>query len=271
MYRDWQKTASLTPAILDSLPRSSPVKILVTNDDGIHAPGIQRLAVALAAVGEVAVVAPDRERSASSHALTLHHPLRAEMLEPGRYAVDGTPTDCVNLGIHSLIGFHPDLVVSGINRGANIGDDITYSGTVAAALEATLMGIPAFAISLASMEYTADYDGAARFAATLALQIHRNGLPRDTYLNVNVPAGAAELLQPPVITTQGKRRYDGTIVDSVDPRGRSYYWIGTADLDFHDIDGSDYAALKRGHISITPLHLDMTNHQAVPLLRNWTF
>jgi 5'-nucleotidase len=251
--------------------RRKSVKILITNDDGIHAPGINCLAEALAEIGEVAVVAPDRERSASSHALTLHHPLRAELIAPGRYAVDGTPTDCVNLGIHSLIDFHPDLVVSGINRGANLGDDVTYSGTVAAALEATLMGIPAFAISLASLEYAAEYGGAARFAARLALQIKQHGLPLDTYLNVNVPAVAAELLKPPLFTTQGKRRYDGKIVDSVDPRGRSYYWIGTADFDFHDIDGSDVAALLRGHISVTPLHLDMTNHQALPLLRNWTF
>jgi 5'-nucleotidase len=247
------------------------VKILVTNDDGIHARGIILLAEALAEVGEVAIVAPDRERSAASHALTLHHPLRAECLAPGRFAVDGTPTDCVNLGIHSLLDFKPDIVVSGINRGANIGDDVTYSGTVAAALEATLMGIPSFAVSLASLESEADYGSAARFAASLALQIQQNGLPRDTFLNVNVPDVAPQFLKPALITTQGKRRYDGTIVDSVDPRGRSYYWIGTADLDFHDVEGTDFFALKRGHISITPLHLDMTNHQALPLLRNWTF
>lgn len=247
------------------------MNILITNDDGIHAPGITSLAAALTAVGEVAVVAPDRERSASSHALTLHHPLRAVKIAPGRFAVDGTPTDCVNLGIHSLLDFHPDLVVSGINRGANIGDDVTYSGTVAAALEATLMGIPAFAVSLVCLDDDADYAGAAAFAARLARQIGTHGLPRDTFLNVNVPAVSADLLKPPLITVQGKRRYEGTIVDSVDPRGRSYYWIGTADLDFLDIEGSDYAALCRGHISVTPLHLDMTNHQALPLLRNWTF
>jgi 5'-nucleotidase len=247
------------------------VKILLTNDDGIHAPGINALAAALSEVAEVAVVAPDRERSAASHALTLHHPLRAEKLAPGRFSVDGTPTDCVNLGIHSLIDFHPDLVVSGINRGANLGDDVTYSGTVAAALEATLMGIPAFAVSLVSLAADADYTGAARFAARLALQVKSQGLPPDTFLNVNVPALPPDRLLPALITTQGKRRYEGTIVDSVDPRGRSYYWIGTADLDFHDLEGSDFAAVRRGHVSVTPLHLDMTNHQALPLLRHWTF
>lgn len=247
------------------------MKILITNDDGIDAPGINALAEALSTVAEVAVVAPDRERSAVSHSLTLHHPLRALLLAPGRYSVDGTPTDCVNLGIHSLLDFHPDLVVSGINRGANLGDDVTYSGTVAAALEATLMGIPAFAISLVSKEDGADYSNAARFAVKLAALLSKNGLPKDTFLNVNVPDSPGTLSLPPLVTTQGKRRYEGTIVDKVDPRGRSYYWIGTADLDFHDIEGSDFAAVKRGQISITPLHLDMTNHQSIALLNSWTF
>lgn len=247
------------------------MKILVTNDDGIDAPGIKALAEALGKVAEVAVVAPDRERSAVSHALTLHHPLRAVKVSPGRYSVDGTPTDCVNLGIHSLLDFHPDLVVSGINRGANLGDDVTYSGTVAAALEATLMGIPAFAISLATLSDDADYSHAAAFAAKLAPLIIHEGLPKDTFLNVNVPATGEPLLLPPLVTTQGKRRYEGTIVDKVDPRGRSYYWIGTADLDFHDIEGSDFAAVKRDRISITPLHLDMTNHSSLAHLNNWTF
>jgi 5'-nucleotidase len=185
--------------------------------------------------------------------------------------VDGTPTDCVNLGIHSLLDFHPDLVVSGINRGANLGDDISYSGTVAAALEATLMGIPAFAISLASREEDADYTDAARFAVKLATLLTVNGLPRDTFLNVNVPASLTSASLSPLVTTQGRRRYEGTIVDKVDPRGRSYYWIGTADLDFLDIEGSDFAAVKRGFISITPLHLDMTNHSTLALLNSWTF
>jgi len=247
------------------------VKILVTNDDGINAPGIDSLARALSEVAEVAVVAPDRERSAVSHALTLHHPLRAQQIAPGRFSVDGTPTGCVNLGIHSLLDFHPNLVISGINRGANLGDDVTYSGTVAAALEATLMGIPAIAISLASLAEDADYSAAAGFAATLAGLVFSNGLPRDTFLNVNVPDVPAASLKKPLITIQGKRCYEGTIVDKVDPRGRSYYWIGTTDLDFHDIEGSDFAAIKRGHISITPLHLDMTNHGSIALLNNWTF
>jgi len=247
------------------------MKILITNDDGIDAPGIIALAEALSAVADIAVVAPDRERSAVSHALTLHHPLRAMQLAPGRYSVDGTPTDCVNLGIHSLLDFHPDLVVSGINRGANLGDDVTYSGTVAAALEATLMGIPAFAISLAGTVMSNDYSAAARFAVKLASLVVLNGLPKDTFLNVNVPDSLHDSHLLPLVTVQGKRCYEGTIVDNVDPRGRSYYWIGTADLDFHDIEGTDFAAVKRGHISITPLHIDMTNHQSIPVLNRWTF
>jgi 5'-nucleotidase len=244
----------------------------VTNDDGINAPGIVALASSLAGVGEVAVVAPDREQSAVGHALTLHHPLRAHALGKNRFAVDGTPTDCVNLGVHSLLDFTPDLVVSGINRGANLGDDLTYSGTVAAAMEATLMGIPAFAVSqLVSEGEEEDYQWAAAFAACLAEMVFTRGLPRDTFLNVNVPLRAPVGVKAPLITTQGRRRYEGTIVDKIDPRGRSYYWIGTADQYFQDIPGSDFAAVSRGHISITPLHLDFTNHHSIPLLQKWEF
>lgn len=245
------------------------MNILVTNDDGIHAPGITILAETLTSCGNVAVVAPDRERSAVGHALTLHHPLRAERLGPNRFAVDGTPTDCVNLGIHSLLEFTPDLVVSGINRGANLGDDITYSGTVSAALEATLMGIPAIAVSLATAGAGDHYQAAAAFVVKLAGLALANGLPRDTFLNVNVPDLPVDRLREPLVTSQGKRRYEGTIVDKVDPRGRNYYWIGTIDQKFLDIAGSDYAAVSRGHISVTPLHLDLTNYQSFAVLKEW--
>jgi 5'-nucleotidase len=245
------------------------MKILVTNDDGIHAPGIRALAEELSLLGEVAVVAPDRERSAVGHALTLHHPLRAEKVAHNWFAVDGTPTDCVNLGIHSLLDFKPNLVVSGINRGGNLGDDITYSGTVAGALEATLMGIPAIAVSLVTDGSGENYRPAARWAATVAQIVRERGLPRDTFLNINVPDLPADELLEPLITAQGKRRYEGTIVDKVDPRGRNYYWIGTADLNFQDIDGTDFAAVSRGHVSITPLHLDLTNYQSFAALKEW--
>jgi len=245
------------------------MNILVTNDDGIHSPGITVLAEELRQLGEVTIVAPDRERSAVGHALTLHHPLRAERIAASIFAVDGTPTDCVNLGIHSLLPSRPDIVVSGINRGANLGDDVTYSGTVAAALEATLMGIPAFAISLATNHEAANYASAAFFAVKLASKIIVEGLPDDTFLNVNVPDLPMESLRSPLFTTQGKRRYDGVIVHNVDPRGRKYYWIGSVDMDFYDLEGSDYAAVSRGHISVTPLHLDLTNYNALHRLMSW--
>jgi 5'/3'-nucleotidase len=247
------------------------VKILVTNDDGINAPGITSLADSLRNLGTVAMVAPDRERSAISHALTLHHPLRAVRVGDNKFAVDGTPTDCVNLGIHSLLDFKPDLVVSGINNGGNMGDDVTYSGTVSAAMEATLMGIPAFSISLVSAGEGINYHAAAEFALKLADVIKMRGLPEDTFLNVNVPDLPADRLLIPKITRQGKRRYDGMIVDKVDPRGKSYYWIGTVDLNFHDIEGSDYSVVSRGHISITPLHMDLTNYASIAVLKDWEF
>ena len=247
------------------------MKILVTNDDGIHAPGIKALADSLKSIGTVAVVAPDRERSAVGHALTLHHPLRALRIAENMFAVDGTPTDCVYLGIHNLLGFKPDLVVSGINNGGNMGDDVTYSGTVSAAMEATLMGIPAFSISLVTSGEENNYAAAAAFAVKLAEMVHKNGLPADTFLNVNIPDLPVEELLMPLITSQGKRRYDGVIIDKVDPRGRNYYWIGTVDLDFHDIEGSDYSAVSKGHISITPLHPDLTNYKSFSILKKWEF
>jgi len=203
------------------------------------------------------------------HALTLHHPLRAARIADNVYSVDGTPTDCVNLGIHSLLSFRPDLVLSGINRGANVGDDVTYSGTVAAAMEATLMGIPAIAVSLVTREAGDNYQAAAGCAARIAAKVIENGLPPGTFLNVNVPDLPAERLKVPLITHQGKRNYEGTIVDKVDPRGRSYYWIGTVDLNFEDRPGSDYHAISRGHVSITPLHIDLTNYASLESLKAW--
>lgn len=245
------------------------MRVLITNDDGVHAPGLAALIKRVSEVAEVVAVAPDREQSAVSHALTLHHPLRAARISEHLYAVEGTPTDCVNLGIHSLLAFRPDLVISGVNRGANICDDVTYSGTVAAAMEATLMGIPAIAVSLVTQGAGEHFDAAAACAAKLALEVYDRGLPPDTFLNVNVPDLPAERLLPPLITSQGKRSYEGTIVDKVDPRGRNYYWIGTADQSFRDIPGSDYHAVVRGHVSISPLHIDLTNYASIELLKGW--
>jgi len=247
------------------------LNILLTNDDGINATGIKSLAAHLGQIGHVSIVAPDRERSAVGHALTLHHPLRAVKLDTDIFAVDGTPTDCVNLGIHRLLPVKPDIVISGINHGANLGDDITYSGTVCAAMEATLMGIPAFAISLSTNGESDNFVPAASFAAKLASIIMQQRLPSDTFLNVNVPNISHEFLKPPLITSQGKRSYEGMIIDKVDPRGRNYYWIGSVDMNFHDIEGTDFYAVSRGHISITPLHLDFTNYHSFRELKEWDF
>lgn len=241
--------------------------ILVTNDDGIHSPGIITLARELAPLGEVVVVAPDRERSAVGHALTLHAPLRADEIRPGWFAVDGTPTDCVNLGIHGLLQRKPDLVVSGVNRGGNLGDDITYSGTVAAAMEATLMGVPAFAVSLVSGPFTSiNFEPACRIATRLAGLVIEVGLPLDTFFNVNVPVGEPG---EAVITRQGRRRYEDLVVEKEDPRGRKYYWIGGGDLGFENDPGTDFFAISQHKVSLTPLHLDMTNYRSMEQLHNW--
>lgn len=241
--------------------------ILVTNDDGVHSPGIVVLAEALTHLGRVVVVAPDRERSAVGHSLTLHHPLRAEELRPGVFAVDGTPTDCVNLGIHGLLDSRPDLVVSGINRGGNLGDDITYSGTVAAALEATLMGVPALAFSLDGASFRAeDFRPSAAFAAGLAAKVLARGLPPDTFLNVNFPPSPPRGVR---LTRQGKRRYGDVVVEKVDPRGKKYYWIGVGELGFEEAEGTDFAAVHDGYVSVTPLHLDLTNYRSFEALSSW--
>ncbi len=244
--------------------------IMVTNDDGIHAQGIKALSEALRELGDVTVVAPDRERSAVGHSLTLHSPLRVFELRAGYYAVDGTPTDCVNMGIHSLLPFRPDLVVSGINHGPNLGDDVTYSGTVAAAMEANLMGIPAIAVSLATFDHNGHFTAAAAVAVRVARQLMANGLPADTFLNINVPSCPPEEMGPPLITRQGKRSFVGKIVDKTDPRGRKYYWIGSEVPDFNDHEGTDIYAINRNHVSITPLHLDLTNYESMKILAGWT-
>lgn len=243
--------------------------ILVTNDDGVRSLGLRSLALALSELGEVVVVAPDRNRSAVGHALTLEHPLRAEEIKPAVFAVDGTPTDCVNLGCHGLLPRKPDLVVSGINRGSNMGDDISYSGTVCAALEATLMGLPAFAISLDTDHFIEqDLAFAANFAKKLAETILKNGLPSETFLNVNIPSGSCSGVQ---LTRQGKRRYGESIVSKQDPRGRKYYWIGGSGVGFEDIPGSDCNALQQGLISVTPLRTNMTNEKTYTEMAGWSF
>ena len=241
--------------------------ILITNDDGIHSAGLQALVDQLQSFGRIAVVAPDRERSAIGHALTLHVPLRAEQIAKDHWAVSGTPTDAVNLGVQGLLKEKPDLVVSGINKGGNMGDDLTYSGTVAAAMEATLMGVPAIAVSLAGQSFKYDdFAVAARVARQMASTVLDHGLPADTFINVNVPAGKPLGLR---LTRQGKRIYEDAVVQNFDPRGRSYYWIGAGELGFQDLEGTDFHAVNKGYVSVTPLHLDLTNYAAMDRLRQW--
>ena len=242
--------------------------ILVSNDDGIHSEGIRALEEALAAIGEIYTVAPDREQSAVSHSLTLHRPLRIEEIAPRRFAVNGTPTDCVNLAVKGFLPIRPDLVVSGINKGANLGDDVTYSGTVSAAIESSLLGIPAIAVSLVSNGTTYHFGPAAEFAAILAAEVIAQGMPPDTLLNVNVPSLPRQEIKGYRLTRQGKRRYAETIEVRIDPRGKKYYWIGGDDLGFDPDEGTDCVAVQEGFISVTPLLVDLTNYSSLQELRN---
>ncbi|HEV7669999.1 MAG TPA: 5'/3'-nucleotidase SurE [Thermoanaerobaculia bacterium] len=230
-------------------------RILVTNDDGVFSEGIKLLAKALSDLGEVVVVAPDREQSATGHALTLSRPLRMTKLEPNWYAVDGTPTDCVNLALlHLLKDQKPDLVCSGINFGLNLGDDVTYSGTVSATFEGTLLGVPSLAFSQEVAEGFS-FEPAARFARRLAaLVLAETTLPEDLILNVNVPAGAIRGVS---FSRLGRRTYQQTVVEKLDPRGRKYYWIAGTPK-WKPETGTDFEAISAGRISITPLHLDLT-------------
>ncbi len=241
--------------------------ILVTNDDGVSSQGIKALSAALSAIDEVWVVAPDRDQSAVSHSVTLQRPLRIDELSERVYAVDGTPTDCVILAIRGIMKAPPRLVVSGINHGANLGDDITYSGTVSAAMEATLLGVPAIAVSLIG-HADFDFSAAAAFATTLANTFLRDGLPPDTLLNVNVPNRPANTIKGFLLSHQGKRRYNEAIIEKTDPRGRKYYWIGGGRPEIEAADGSDFAAVDAGYISVTPLHLDLTNYASLERFRS---
>jgi 5'-nucleotidase len=244
---------------------SQPV-ILVTNDDGVHAPGISALTAALADLGRVHVVAPDREVSASSQSLTLTHPLRAEKVADRVHAVDGTPADCVNLAIVKLLSPRPALVVSGINRGGNLGDDIFYSGTVGGAREGTFFGIHSIAISLAARDEH-DYRHASAFARRLAGLVLERGLPERTLLNVNVPPGKPEGV---AVTVQGQRAHESTIREGLDPRHRTYYWIEEGGRDEWVSDEmSDIHAVRNGLISVTPLQIDTTHHRVLSPLRGW--
>ena len=239
--------------------------ILVTNDDGVHAVGLGALAEALTSLGEVYVVAPDREQSAVGHALTLHRPLRVDRLGERRFAVNGTPSDCVNLGVLGLLPEPPVLVVSGINHGSNLGDDVTYSGTVSAAMEGTLLGIPSVAVSQVEGE-PGGFHGAGRVASLVAARVLVEGLPAKTLLNLNVPSGDIRGIR---VTRLGHRVYREKVVQEMDPRGRPYYWIGAGPPEWREDEDSDISAVHAGLVSVTPLHLDLTHFGAIGRMSEW--
>lgn len=239
-------------------------RILVTNDDGVFSEGIERLAAALSPVGDVYTVAPDQERSAAGHALTLDTPLRTKEIGEKRWSVNGTPTDCVNWGVlHLLRDERPRLLFSGINLGLNLGDDVTYSGTVSAAFEGALLGIPSVAISQ-EIERGFTFDTAAEFAARLAHRLLAQPLPPKTLINVNVPAGSVRGVR---VARLGTRRYGETVIEKRDPRGRPYYWIGSTLPVGEFEEGTDVTAVAEKMISMTPVHLDLTAYQSMELLQ----
>lgn len=239
-------------------------RILVTNDDGHFSPGIHALAAALRALGDVVIVAPQTEASAVGHALTLRRPLRVEHVSEGVYAVDGTPTDCVNIAIDQILTHKPDLIVSGINKGFNIGDDVTYSGTVAGALEGALLGFQSIAVSQQFTKEAWDFTTAASFAAQLAAVVLRNPLPMRTFLNVNVPRGTIAGVRS---TVQARRNHITKVAKRLDPRERPYFWIEEASDDWELDEKSDHRAVNEGYISVTPLQPDLTDHAAMALVK----
>jgi 5'-nucleotidase len=243
----------------------SAKRILITNDDGIHAEGLKVLERSLAALGEVTVVAPDREMSASSQSLSVNVPLRVYPFDERHYAVTGTPADAVILALYSILPAKPDLVVSGINPGGNLGENLVYSGTVAAALEATIHGVPSFALSLASRKFR-DFSAAESFAAQLAAKVLAEGLPTGVTLNVNVPRGEVRGVR---LTRQSQKISQNLVHEKKDPRGRPYYWLDeTARLEDAEPE-SDYAAIFRHEISITPLQVDRTHQPSFSYLTPW--
>jgi len=244
-------------------------KILITNDDGVRSDGLEALAAALDPLGDVTVVAPLTEASAIGHALTLRRPLRLEKVSDRIYCVDGTPTDCVNIAITTVLRSKPDLIVSGINKGWNLGDDVTYSGTVSGALEGALLGVPSIAISLQYVgDLTFDFSESARAAHGIAQSVLEKGLPARTFLNVNVPKGKPKGFR---VTVQAKRNHVTVVDERIDPRGRGYFWIEEGDNAWEPHDRSDYQAVRDGYISVTPLHPDMTAHSVIDTVEELSF
>ena len=244
------------------------MRILLSNDDGYLAPGLICLANALAPLAHIDVVAPERDRSGASNSLTLTHPLRAHKAENGIYYVDGTPTDCVHLAITGLLEKEPDIVIAGINRGANLGDDVIYSGTVAAAMEGRFLGLPAIAISLARKTGT-NFDTAAQVVLRLLDKLQRDPLPADTILNVNVPDVPETQLAGYEATRLGHRHKAEPVIRSTDPQGSPVYWVGSPGAEADAGPGTDFYAIRQRSVSITPLHVDLTRYTALDQVSAW--
>lgn len=242
-------------------------RILVTNDDGYRSDGIRALADALRSLGEVTIVAPMTEASAIGHALTLRHPLRLEQMDSHTFGVDGTPTDCVNVAVTQVLKALPDLIVSGINKGWNLGDDVTYSGTVAGALEGALLGVPSIAVSLRATRGDYDFSYAARAAALMGGALVRRPLPSRTFLNINLPKGEPKGYR---VTVQAKRNHVTSVAERYDPKGRAYYWIEEGQNDWEAHDRSDYQAVRDGYVSVTPLQPDLTAYDALATVEEMT-
>jgi 5'-nucleotidase len=244
-------------------------RILLTNDDGIHSDGLTKLEEALREVGDVYTVAPASEMSGASHSLTLARPLRIRQIDERHWTVDGTPTDCVTLALHKILSDaeRPHVCASGINHGGNLGDDATYSGTVAGALEATIFGVPGLAFSLVARE-NYDFTQAARFAVTAVRKVLTEGLPDGTLLNINIPVGEIRGVR---VTRQGIKNARPIISEHVDPRRKPYYWIGEEVHAHTHEDGTDYTAIEEGYVSVTPMRSDMTNHNALVALDTWNY
>ena len=246
------------------------MRVLVSNDDGVDAPGIRILAERLQALGEVTVVAPDRDRSGASNSLTLDQPVRVTRLDNGYFRVAGTPTDCVHLALAGMLEVEPDIVVSGINNSANLGDDVIYSGTVSAAMEGRFLGLPAIAVSLASRDHRGEhFESAAKAVLMLTRRLLVDPLPADTILNVNVPDLPWEEIQGFEVTRLGKRHRSAPCIEQTDPRGRPIWWIGPAGDAADAGPGTDFDAVARGFVSVTPIHVDLTRFQALEKVASW--
>ncbi|TAL73425.1 MAG: 5'/3'-nucleotidase SurE [Rhodanobacter sp.] len=246
------------------------MRVLVSNDDGVDAKGIHVLAARLAELGEVIVVAPDRDRSGASNSLTLDLPVRVSRLDDGRYRVAGTPTDCVHLALSGLLDREPDIVVSGINNAANLGDDVIYSGTVSAAMEGRFLGLPAIAISLVSSDHRGEhFESAAKAVLLLTRRLVVDPLPADTILNVNVPDRPWAEIHGFEVTRLGRRHRAAPCIARTDPRGNPIWWIGPVGEVDDDGPGTDFNAVRRGYVSVTPIHVDLTRFQALEKVSSW--